>query len=251
MTWYQQNNPWLFYFGLLGAHYREDNVAAILRHISVYERMRYRHGTHTFKYIQEIGWTSEKLNRLLDSAGIVENSTLYISGTNFHNLEYVSAHANIHELRFEAPGCKGHMYLKQKMVLCSQWKSCLETNFYGVLGRNLHTYRDAHTSCLYTLRCLHSIFTDLRSSVHINLVDSFSTAIKGMGRYLKSLNLTIGPVFCEGKLLNYINILKELPRRYTMLVKELEIQIETSTSPWHRHSRYESSGHFGPDISTI
>ena len=84
ITWYQRNNPWLFFFGLLGAHCREDNVATILRHISVYERMVYHRRTHTFKYLQEIGWTSEKLNRLLDSAGI---STLYISGTNFHNLE--------------------------------------------------------------------------------------------------------------------------------------------------------------------
>jgi hypothetical protein len=78
-------------------------------------------------------------------------------------------------------------------------------------------------------------------------VDSFSTvtAIKSMGKHLESLNLTIGPVSCEGKLLNYINILKKLPRRYTILVKELEIQIETLT--WYRHSRHGSSRQFDPD----
>ena len=241
----------MFYFGLIGAHYGEDNISAILRHISVYERMRYpfRHSTHTFKYVQEIGWTSKKLNRLLDSAGIIVNSTLYISDTNFYDLEYIAAHADIPELRLEVPGCKGYMYLNQKMFSCAQWKSCLETDFYRLLGGNLHTYRGAHRSCLYTLRCLHSIFTNLRSSVHIDLVDSFSTVIKGMGKYLNSLNLTHGPVYCES-LSNYIKILKDLPRKYIILVKELDIQIKTLTSLLHRSSRdgrHGSSRHFDPD----
>ena len=170
-------------------------------------------------------------------------------------------HANIHELRIEQPGCKGYLYVNQKVVLGSQWKSCLEKNFYkSIVGSEhypfthpIYPHVQNHTSCLYTLQCLHSMFTDLRSSVHVDLdleVDSFSTAIKGMGKYLKSLNLTIGPVFCESELLNYfIYILKNLPRRYAIRVKELEINIKTSISPWHRRSRYGSSGsgHFDPD----
>jgi hypothetical protein len=43
----QLKNHWLFYFGLMGAHYR-DSVSAILRYTALYERMRHqtRHLIH-------------------------------------------------------------------------------------------------------------------------------------------------------------------------------------------------------------
>ena len=131
---YQRNSPWLFYFGLMGAHYRDDDVSAILRQLSVYGRTRYPYcyDEQIFEYVQEIGWTSEKLNWLLDSAGIIVNSTLFVD-LKYSNLEYVIDHAIIHLLRLETQDCKGYMYLDEKMASSAQsesLKSCLETHFY-------------------------------------------------------------------------------------------------------------------------
>ena len=110
-----RENPWLFYFGLIGASYREDHVSAILKQFSTYKfligekfvRAPFCYEECILKYVQEIGWTGRKLEKLLESSEIVVNSTLHVY--NFHDslldsVTYIIKHTtSIHKLRIVIP----------------------------------------------------------------------------------------------------------------------------------------------------
>ena len=254
---WQRTNPWLFYFGLVGAYYREDNVSAILKQLSMYRQMRencvpFCHDKSTFKYIQEIGWTGKKLDELLESAGIVANSTLYVD----FNIDTVQGYLHIlnhattiNELTIEY-AC-GKFYREDSNQNVVSYAECLleclinktfsETSRASLnipKIRNLSSETTTHFHfklfwfCKSTFSCLLLRTLLPYHSLHIHLSNNdFShetrllalALIRHLKRNLRSLSLTFGPLSC-GDLAQYINFLNSISSEY-QLIHEFEITI--------------------------
>ena len=101
-------NVWAFFFGLLGEHYSADtSISAVVRQFSLFDTTE----SSTCKYppveviqlIPEIGWTGEKLNNLIESAGpgLIRNYTMCIKLNHAHSdsLKFILNHATVHTLQ--------------------------------------------------------------------------------------------------------------------------------------------------------
>ena len=259
---WERNNPWLFYFGLIGAHYSEENVSAILKQLSMYRRMwesctPFCYDRTTFKYIQEIGWTGEKLDELLESAGIVVNSTTYVDfDLDSITLGYILNHTTIHKLRLEDVwGYDTHLYLEDnnlKAISCAQLeslKSCLRVSLSERLTplavpMLTHLHFKLHWPSFNTIVCLLEAATNLYS-LQIHLKDDIATpayffservhysnpsrslaltSILNLGQRLQTLSLAFGPLYC-GDLSPYISFLKNISSKYR-IIRDLEIEIQ-------------------------
>ena len=113
------HNLWLFFFGLISAHYTEDiyscPLSTILRQFSMFygeyqmeqfvESPSHCHCGKLLEYIHEIQWTGKDLSDLLVSAGIVSNSSLCVEKvttlSELNAFNYLLDNINIHNLKFK------------------------------------------------------------------------------------------------------------------------------------------------------
>ena len=260
---WRENNPWLFYFGLIGAHYSEENVSAILKQLSINRWMSescapFCYETITFKRVHEIGWTGKKLDELLESAGIVANSTVYVDfDLDSIILGYILNHTTIRTLRLEYKERSYYNFLyiednNLKAVSYAQLeslKSCKRVQSWIPLAVPMmtHLHFKLHRNSFNTFVCLLEAATNLHS-LHIHLEDDYVnyfyswyytetvqynvqrrsvalTSIHKLGQNLQTLSLTFGPLYLLGDLLPYISFLKNISSKY-QLIHELKIGIE-------------------------
>ena len=130
------HNLWLFFFGLIGEHYKEyDCLKNITRQFAAYHREQeigqfppFCQNGRFLEYMKEIQWKGKKFSKLLSSARIVVNSTLFTPcgdklDTSLNTLLYILKHdAGIHNLKFDNIG---------------NTKSDNVINTLGMLGANL------------------------------------------------------------------------------------------------------------------
>ena len=108
------HNLWLFFFGLIGEHYIEDDYPNIIKQFAVYHSEQetgqfppFCQNGRFLEYMKEIQWKGKKFSKLLSSAGIVVNSTLFTpcgdkADTSLNTLLYILKHdADIHDLKFD------------------------------------------------------------------------------------------------------------------------------------------------------
>ena len=214
----QRNNPWLFYFGLIGAHHSEKNVTTILKQLSICRIMwdhcvPFCYDKIAFEYIPEIGWTGKKLDELLESTGIIVNSMLS-TDFNIDSLGYILNHTTIHKLMIEPLLCS-RLYLEdnnlnvasyaqlESLELCLRNITIPETVSLDFPWFTLpegwsplpipsitHLHFEGYRACSSTFTCLFKAATNLHS-LHIHLMDpdvsyvihsSVSTIIKISGK---------------------------------------------------------------------
>ena len=246
----QRNNPWLFYFGLIGAHFNEKNVSTILKQLSIC-RIMWDHCVPlcydkvAFEYIPEIGWTGKKLYELLEFTGMIVNSTLS-TDFNIDTLGYILNHTTIHKLMIES-SCSRLCLEDSNLKVASyaqleSLKSCLlnitvdfDIPWFTLpqswLPLSIPTITHLHFKgniggYSSTFKCLFEAATSLHSlSIHLMnpVVHSSVSAIINSGRKLKSLSLNFGPLCCRN-LPHYISFLDAISSKY-QLIRELEIQI--------------------------
>ena len=132
-------NLWLFFFGLIGEHYNEDdypNIINIIRQFAMYHSEQeieqfppYCQKGRFLEYMKEIQW---KGSNLLSSAGIVVNSTLFTPCgdelfMSFDTLLYTLEHeTNIHDLRFDNIGNSMPDIDTLLMVQANMWVTCYD-----------------------------------------------------------------------------------------------------------------------------
>ena len=115
-----KNNLWLFFFGLIGEYFNENDypyIINIIRQFAMYHSEQYIEQFPPYcqkgrflEYLKEIHWKGNKFSKLLSSAGVVVNSTLFTQcgekpDTSLNTLLYtLEHHTDIHTLMLDDVG---------------------------------------------------------------------------------------------------------------------------------------------------
>ena len=112
------HNLWLFFFGLIGEHCKEDDCPNnITRQFAMYHSEQeieqfppYCQKGRFLEYLKEIHWKGKQFSKLLSSTGVVVNSTLFTScgdkpDVSLNTLLYIFEHnTDIHTLMLDDVG---------------------------------------------------------------------------------------------------------------------------------------------------